>query len=104
MDENECRGIVDHSELHTHYASTRGIVDQRECAVIVDQSECGGIVDQSECRGIVDQSECGGIVDQSECGWCAGTMDQSEHEEELKELKASLQDTQPVGALVSACR
>jgi hypothetical protein len=37
-------------------------------------------------------------------GWCAGTMDQSEHEEELKELKASLQDTQPVGALVSACR
>jgi hypothetical protein len=37
-------------------------------------------------------------------GWCAGTMDQSEHEEELKELKASLQDTQPVGSLVSACR
>jgi hypothetical protein len=33
-----------------------------------------------------------------------GTVDQSEHEEELKELKASLQDTQPVGALVSACR
>jgi hypothetical protein len=33
-----------------------------------------------------------------------GVCDQSEHEEELKELKVSLQDTQPVGALLNACR
>jgi len=33
-----------------------------------------------------------------------GIMNVSDHEAELAELKASLQDTQPVGALVNACR
>ena len=31
-------------------------------------------------------------------------MPVSDHEEELAELKTSLQDTQPVGSLVNCCR
>ena len=33
-----------------------------------------------------------------------GLMPVSDHEDELAELKTSLQDTQPVGSLVNCCR
>ena len=38
-------------------------------------------------------------------GCCfTGAKNVSDHEDELEELKASLQDTQPVGTLVNTCR